>query len=323
MPLVSIGVPVYNGERFVRQALDSLLEQSYGNLEVIISDNASTDRTSAICKDYAARDPRIRYHRIDVNMGLSANFRRVFELSSGEYFMWACADDLRPPSAVEDCLKALLRNNRAVMAHGAVLVKRDCREDLVAVANEMDLSDPDGAERVRVFTKGIGHNAMLYGLYRRRSLARGRFKDWTGQDYLFCLQMCLLGPLEYDPHPMIIYRQKKLIAGNDPMYEDVPITLMSLLKKYGGAGRRKCWKVLVIGCCCCATIQGMSFTDRVRAIAAHISTFSVLHRTQLIKEVVFQLFLPAAWISLRSWQLARRWSFSLRLVRKLQAILEV
>jgi glycosyltransferase involved in cell wall biosynthesis len=83
-PLVSVGMPVYNGERCIRQALDSVLGQTYENLEVIISDNASTDNTAEICLEYAARDQRIQYHRNPVNLGVIANLPRVFELSSGD-----------------------------------------------------------------------------------------------------------------------------------------------------------------------------------------------------------------------------------------------
>lgn len=87
-PLVSIGMPVYNGEKYIRQALDSLLAQDYGHFELIISDNASTDGTPEICREYAARDSRIAYYRNQENMGAAWNFKRVLDLAAGEYFMW-------------------------------------------------------------------------------------------------------------------------------------------------------------------------------------------------------------------------------------------
>jgi glycosyltransferase involved in cell wall biosynthesis len=315
-PLVSIGVPVYNGERFIRQALDALLAQTYGNLELIISDNASTDSTGAICLEYAARDPRIRYQRNAVNIGVNPNFRRVFELSSGDYFMWAAADDIKPPTAVESCLKALLRNDRAVMAHGVVLVKSEGREGLVAITNEMHISDSRAAERVHAFTKGVKHNAILYGLCRRSALARGTFPNCRGQDYLFCLQMCLLGSLEYIRDPMIIYAERKPVPNNNPMYRELPLTLRNLLMR---GSWRKCQTVLLMGCYYLFKIRGISLTQRVSAIAAHISTFGLLYRTWLLKEVVIELFIPVAWLSSLAWRLAHRWSVSMRLARRLQA----
>ena len=84
-PLVSIGLPVFNGEKSLSNALNSLLKQDYANLEIIISDNGSTDRTSQICKDFMQKDSRIKYYRSSENRGSNWNFNRVFELSSGKY----------------------------------------------------------------------------------------------------------------------------------------------------------------------------------------------------------------------------------------------
>ena len=92
-PLVSIGVPVFNGEKGLAKALDSLLEQDYDKLEIIISDNASTDRTEALCLEYAEKDQRIRYVRQTENIGGVYNFKFVLDEAVGEYFMWAAHDD--------------------------------------------------------------------------------------------------------------------------------------------------------------------------------------------------------------------------------------
>src|SRR4051812_43091384 len=100
-PTLSIGIPVYNGARYLRMTLDSLLAQTYRDFEIIISDNASTDDTELICRAYAARDPRVRYHRAPVNLGAPANYRRAFDLSTGDYFKWQNADDIIAPTFVE------------------------------------------------------------------------------------------------------------------------------------------------------------------------------------------------------------------------------
>src|SRR5438132_13873019 len=91
---VSIGMPVYNGERYLSGALDSLLSQTLADFDLIISDNASTDATESICRSYAAHDSRIRYFRNENNLGAAANFNRAFELCGGEFFRWAAHDDL-------------------------------------------------------------------------------------------------------------------------------------------------------------------------------------------------------------------------------------
>ena len=85
-PRIAIGMPVYNGEKYIESAISSILAQTYTDFDFIISDNASTDRTQEICLTYAARDNRIRYHRNEVNLGAAPNYNRVFQLSSNEFF---------------------------------------------------------------------------------------------------------------------------------------------------------------------------------------------------------------------------------------------
>ena len=100
-PAISIGMPVYNGEKNLPRILNSLSEQTYKDIELIISDNASTDATEKICREYASRDNRIRYIRQPENLGAVANFQYVLNEARGEYFMWAAADDIRSPDFLE------------------------------------------------------------------------------------------------------------------------------------------------------------------------------------------------------------------------------
>ena len=110
IPLLSIGMPVYNGEKFIRQSLDSLLAQDFEDFELIISDNASEDRTKDICLEYSDRDQRIKYYRNNSNIGVDLNFNRVFELSKSRYFTWASSDDMRHPLFLSACLDVLESN---------------------------------------------------------------------------------------------------------------------------------------------------------------------------------------------------------------------
>lgn len=116
-PRVSVGLPVYNGENYLAETLDSLLSQVFADFELIISDNASTDATEEICRSYAAQDRRIRYYRNDVNLGAARNFCRLFDLASGEYFKWASHDDLCAPTYLERCVEALDRDPRVVLCY--------------------------------------------------------------------------------------------------------------------------------------------------------------------------------------------------------------
>lgn len=123
VPTVSVGLPVYNGAAYLRQALDSLLGQTFGDLELIVSDNASTDATAEIGAEYAARDRRVRYSRNASNLGPDANFARVFALSRGRYFKWAAHDDLYAPTYLARCVGALEADPSAVVCHSrSVLV---------------------------------------------------------------------------------------------------------------------------------------------------------------------------------------------------------
>src|SRR3974377_119797 len=110
VPRVSIGMPAYNSEKFICKALDSLLAQGYENFELIISDNASTDTTPQIIKDYADRDPRIRYFRQPKNQGQTWNYNFVLEQAQGDYFMWAQTDDMWAPTWLKECVAVLEEN---------------------------------------------------------------------------------------------------------------------------------------------------------------------------------------------------------------------
>ncbi len=209
-PLVSIGIPVYNGERFVRQALDSLLAQDYRNVELIISDNASTDRTAEICQEYLTTDSRIRYYRNDNNLGAVANFNRVFELSRGKYFMWAAHDDVWDATHVRKCVAALEHNPSAVLCCSSL---RFIDEDGRLIEMKYDNYDnPEMLnlglrERVRVLASRHG----WYGIYgviradalRRTSLARPVY----GTDVILSMELCLLGPFAKVPEVLFYYRQ--------------------------------------------------------------------------------------------------------------------
>ena len=110
-PLVSIGLPVFNGEPYLTQAIQSILNQTYRNFELIIYDNDSSDRTAEICREFAARDARIRYFRNATNLGAARNFNLTVERASGEYFKWVAADDWIAPEFLAMSVKALQRES--------------------------------------------------------------------------------------------------------------------------------------------------------------------------------------------------------------------
>ena len=130
-PTVSIGLPVHNGATFLAEAIESILAQTFPGFELVISDNASTDRTPEICRSYAAADGRIRYYRQETNIGAAQNYNVVFQRSSGKYFKWAAHDDLIRPTFLARCVAALEADPEAVLCHSVVeIVGRRHARDL-------------------------------------------------------------------------------------------------------------------------------------------------------------------------------------------------
>src|ERR1700758_5314726 len=116
-PSLTIGMPIYNAERFLAKTLDCFLRQTFTDFELIISDNASTDSTEEICHEYARRDRRIRYFRNEKNMGAGWNFRRVYSMATGKYYKQAAHDDFIEPTFLERCIAALEADPGLALAH--------------------------------------------------------------------------------------------------------------------------------------------------------------------------------------------------------------
>jgi len=200
---VSIGMPVFNGEAFLSQSIQSLLEQTYVDFELIISDNASTDRTESICRKYALQDSRIRYVRNSENVGLESNFQRVFDLSQGELFMWASHDDLWEPEFIEELVDLLKRSPDAALAF--------CRFDSIDAdahsVKQYDLKDLTDPCRYRALGKLLmqdeseGKPNLIMGLMRRQLLQEAQgFHLWSGRswsaDVLVVFRVLSLGRLQ-------------------------------------------------------------------------------------------------------------------------------
>jgi glycosyltransferase involved in cell wall biosynthesis len=162
-PLVSIGMPVYNGSAFVGEAISSLLAQTHKNIELVISDNASRDGTPKLLEEWAKRDPRIRIILNPVNRGAAANFKTVALESRGDYFMWASHDDLWAPDFIEANLKALLASPGAICSMGLVESIRDGMAD--GLNDDTFALSGSPAKNVIDFLKNPGLNSRMYGLY--------------------------------------------------------------------------------------------------------------------------------------------------------------
>lgn len=183
MPRVSIGVPVYNGERFVAETLDSLLAQTFEDFELIICDNASTDRTEQICRTYAGRDARIRYVRNAENLGAGRNFRRVLELSSGEYFRWANCDDLFAPEGLARCVEVLNREPSVVLTYPKTKLVDERGSVISEYEDGLHLQSLKASEHFAELYQKLRLVNVIYGLMRTDILRHtGLLRNFPGGD---------------------------------------------------------------------------------------------------------------------------------------------
>jgi glycosyltransferase involved in cell wall biosynthesis len=207
-PRVSIGLPVFNGQNFVSQAIGSILAQTYNDFELIISDNASTDRTEAICREYAASDRRIRYYRNARNLGAAANFNRTFELASGEYFKWAAHDDMLAPEYLERCVAALDAHPDAVLCQTLVQQIGELGEFLSIF--DTRATGADSARPSKRFAASIltFHHAIdVFGVIRAEALAkRPLHLPHAGSDKALLADLALESPFTYVREPLFIHR---------------------------------------------------------------------------------------------------------------------
>lgn len=176
IPAVSIGMPVYNGEKFLRGALEALLNQTFGDFELIVSDNASTDATQAICCEYAARDSRIRYIRQPENRGGLWNFDFVLQEARGTYFLWAAVDDLWSPDFLEALRACLEAHPEAVGAQGEYVRIDAGGTPIAPVTANHEMENASRLGRILTLARQRTTNIYIYGLYRTAVLQRIRLK---------------------------------------------------------------------------------------------------------------------------------------------------
>lgn len=194
IPRVGIGMPVYNGERYLEETLNATLAQTYEDFELIIADNASTDRTGQICQDFTAKDSRIRYIRNTVNLGASKNYSICFEPSKSEYFRWANADDLPAPSLLEKCVNVLDKHPDAVLAYGKTNIIDEEGKFIEHYDDKLDLQDNCPSARFIQCSQNIGLSNILYGLMRRDCLANtALLGNYLASDINLITEMTLYG----------------------------------------------------------------------------------------------------------------------------------
>ena len=209
-PSLSLGLPVFNGEKYLRQAIDSILNQTYTDFELIISDNASTDRTEEICKKYVDMDDRILYYRSEKNHGAAWNWNRVFKLSSGVYFKWVAHDDVIVPEYLSKCIRVLENYSSIILCHSKNAIINDSDE----IVGKYDIGTINDSlkphDRFGQMMQKTGLPWLIFGVFRKDELGKtSLFKNYIGSDWTLLAEVSLLGRISEIQEYLFLRRDHK------------------------------------------------------------------------------------------------------------------
>lgn len=195
-PLVSIGIFVYNEAKYISETIESMLNQSYTNLEIVISDNCSYDGTSSIIAGFADNDLRIKFHQQKTNIGAFENLRYVFENSTGEYFMWMGGHDVIAPTLIEQALSAFQKNGKAILVYpNSEFIDGKSQKTGKSSNAEIDNVGLTSFERIEKSTKNIKYCTPIYGLFKKSELKKVPIIKIVGSDNLMLFYAAYLGEI--------------------------------------------------------------------------------------------------------------------------------
>jgi len=210
---VSVGMPAYNAEQWIGSAIESILGQSLSELELIISDNGSTDRTVAVCERYVASDDRVRLIRNERNLGAAANYNRTFREATAPLFKWASANDLCHPEFLSACVRVLDERPDVVLVYPSTVIFSDDPEQGELYREGIDLDDDDPVRRFLRFYGGVGLNNAMNGVIRAAALKRVPLhKPYLGSDLVTTAALTLHGKFVKLPEPYFYRRMNAASA---------------------------------------------------------------------------------------------------------------
>ncbi|HMB77448.1 MAG TPA: glycosyltransferase family 2 protein [Kiloniellaceae bacterium] len=197
MPCVSIGLPVYNGENFVTEAIKSVLDQTFTDFELIVSDNHSSDRTEEICRAFQASDSRVRYFRNEKNLGAAPNYNIAWQHAAGKYFKWLAHDDALLPQYLENTVRALDENPDAVLCNTTAIYIDQNGDELGAYRSPLAKASSDKpSERLAAMILDSHTCIDFFGLLRHSATENSILHQaYSGADKAFLAQMALRGRL--------------------------------------------------------------------------------------------------------------------------------
>jgi glycosyltransferase involved in cell wall biosynthesis len=206
VPRLTIGLPVYNGEEYLAESLDALLGQSYTDFELIITDNASTDGTAAICHRYVRADRRVRYERLAKNIGAAGNHNYVFSLARGELFKWASHDDLYGRDLVKRCVEALDEHPEMILAHSWLATIDPAGKVIAPYDYRLATDSPSAPERFRALLFAPGGDDF-YGVIRSAKLRQAKpHASYHHADRTYVIDMAMQGPFVQVPELLYFRR---------------------------------------------------------------------------------------------------------------------
>lgn len=207
-PIITVGLPVYNGEKYIEQSIISILQQTDRNFELIICDNASTDNTQKLCEKYVSNDKRIKYLRNETNIGGRRNFNKVFRLSDSKYFRWQAADDFIAPTLHQECLSTLDNDDSVVLCFGnSNMVDSDSRKLYAIDDDKLNLLQESESERFIQCYENLGFMTQIFGLVRTSALKQtDLLGNFTAADYNLILELSILGKIK-KINSLLFYRR--------------------------------------------------------------------------------------------------------------------
>lgn len=211
-PLVTIGLPTFNRAKLLCRAVSSVQAQTYRNLDIVISDNGSTDETPAVCAAFRDRDPRIRLFRQATNVGPLANFAFVRKQARGEFFMWLSDDDWLSTNYVSACVSKLRRDNSYSLVSGRAEFVRDSDGQTIA-ANFFSLEQDSSVERIAEYYRCVFDNSVFYGVSRSQAAQEAPLSRMLGGDWLVVASLAAQGKVFMTQEASIHRRLREVTDG--------------------------------------------------------------------------------------------------------------
>ena len=284
-PRVTLGVPVYNGARFLAESLDSLLAQTYEDFELIISDNGSTDGTEAICRGFAERDTRVRYHRSEANRGASWNFNNVFHLSSGRYFKWATHDDVLAKTYLERCVAVLDQAPaEVVLCYPKTKIIDENGAVVRAYEDGLDLRQRAPHARLRHLVKNIIMSNPAFGLIRSDALRQTRLLEpFVSSDYVLLAELAMLGQFWEVPDHLFFRREH---AGMSRYANVTPSEVAEWFEPGSGRGNVTEFSRLFVEHLRSIERSPLARSDKLQAYLTFVPVWMRRHGPQIAEEAV-------------------------------------